>query len=159
MFLQIHTKKRNRLEHKRLNDLVYVQYNRRLRERFLERKKHPERYDPICLRDLNWGSEWMTKDGDDVVHEGDDLTWEMVDIAMGTSEQRARRDTLSRGSTSHSMEEGDDEQDELENEEEETDDDDAPWESNDEGGDKDGDEDLEASNERALENAMFGFKI
>ncbi|XP_066324564.1 uncharacterized protein [Miscanthus floridulus] len=27
---EIHTKKRNRLEHKRLNDLVYVQYNRKM---------------------------------------------------------------------------------------------------------------------------------
>ncbi|MQM06643.1 hypothetical protein Taro_039469 [Colocasia esculenta] len=33
----IHTKKRTRLEAKRLNDLVYVQYNRRLYERFQER--------------------------------------------------------------------------------------------------------------------------
>ncbi|XP_042509285.1 uncharacterized protein LOC122084935 [Macadamia integrifolia] len=35
----IHTKKRNRLEHQRLNDLVYIQYNRRLHSRFQERRE------------------------------------------------------------------------------------------------------------------------
>ncbi|XP_062203674.1 uncharacterized protein LOC133905895 [Phragmites australis] len=30
----IHTKKRNRLEHKRLNNLVYVAYNRKMTSRF-----------------------------------------------------------------------------------------------------------------------------
>ncbi|KAL9684410.1 hypothetical protein QQ045_021846 [Rhodiola kirilowii] len=33
----IHTKKRNRLEHQRLNDLVYVQYNRKIATRFQKR--------------------------------------------------------------------------------------------------------------------------
>ena len=34
-FERIHTKKRNRLEHQRLNDLVYVTYNLRLQNRFV----------------------------------------------------------------------------------------------------------------------------
>ncbi|KZV50714.1 hypothetical protein F511_19626 [Dorcoceras hygrometricum] len=33
VFERIHTKKRNRLEHQRLNDLVFVHYNLRLKER------------------------------------------------------------------------------------------------------------------------------
>ena len=33
VFERIHTKKRNRLEHERLNDLVYVHYNLRLKNR------------------------------------------------------------------------------------------------------------------------------
>ncbi|XP_058099344.1 uncharacterized protein LOC131243782 isoform X2 [Magnolia sinica] len=33
-FEQIHNRRRNRLEHQRLNDLVFVQYNLRLRQRF-----------------------------------------------------------------------------------------------------------------------------
>lgn len=33
VFERIHTKKRNRLEHQRLNDLVYVHYNLRLQNR------------------------------------------------------------------------------------------------------------------------------
>jgi len=31
----VHSKKRNRLEHQRLNDIVYVHYNLRLRQRYL----------------------------------------------------------------------------------------------------------------------------
>ena len=34
VFERIHTKKRNRLEHQRLNDLVYVHYNLRLKNRY-----------------------------------------------------------------------------------------------------------------------------
>ena len=34
VFERIHTKRRNRLEHQRLNDLVYVHYNLRLRHRY-----------------------------------------------------------------------------------------------------------------------------
>ena len=33
LFDRIHTKRRNKLEHKRLNDLVYVNYNLRLKYR------------------------------------------------------------------------------------------------------------------------------
>ena len=33
VFERIHTKKRNRLEHQRLNDLVFVHYNLRLKNR------------------------------------------------------------------------------------------------------------------------------
>jgi hypothetical protein len=32
--VQIHTKKRNKLEHQRLNKLVYVSYNRKMKNRF-----------------------------------------------------------------------------------------------------------------------------
>ncbi|XP_062191215.1 uncharacterized protein LOC133895012 [Phragmites australis] len=35
----IHTKKRNRLEHKRLNDLIYVAYNRKITSRFQKRRE------------------------------------------------------------------------------------------------------------------------
>ena len=34
VFERIHTKRRNRLEHQRLNDLVYVHYNLRLQNRY-----------------------------------------------------------------------------------------------------------------------------
>ena len=35
IFEHIHSKKRNRLEHQRLNDLVYVHYNLRLQQRYI----------------------------------------------------------------------------------------------------------------------------
>ncbi|MQL98983.1 hypothetical protein Taro_031699 [Colocasia esculenta] len=81
----------------------------------------------------------MTKHGEDLVHEGDDLTWAIVDEAMGASEERARRGKMPiRGSTSQGTRNDDeDEDDDMMSEEEEIDDDDVLWESNNEDGDKD----------------------
>ncbi|XP_042492165.1 uncharacterized protein LOC122071810 [Macadamia integrifolia] len=83
----IHTKKRNRLEHQRLNDLVYIQYNRRLHSRFQERREKGSNCDPLILDEMNWSSEWITGDQEDgdLVHPGDDLTWGDVDRAIGAS--------------------------------------------------------------------------
>ncbi|XP_043714749.1 uncharacterized protein LOC122663111 [Telopea speciosissima] len=85
----IHTKKRNRLEHSRLNDLVYVQYNSRLQERFQQRRElegKNKKYDPLILNELDWSSEWMvTQPVEDLVHPNDDLTWDDVGRAMGAS--------------------------------------------------------------------------
>ncbi|XP_061374176.1 uncharacterized protein LOC133316444 [Gastrolobium bilobum] len=49
-FEQIHSNRRNRLEHKRLNDLVYVRYNLRLQQR--NQLKH-QNYDPINLETMD----------------------------------------------------------------------------------------------------------
>ncbi|KAL0355690.1 UNVERIFIED_CONTAM: hypothetical protein Sradi_4015900 [Sesamum radiatum] len=56
VFEYIHTKKRNRLEHQRLNDLVYVHYNLKLKDRWFMKA---ESYDPIdyenitdCIEDI-----------------------------------------------------------------------------------------------------------
>ncbi|KAB2599972.1 hypothetical protein D8674_010243 [Pyrus ussuriensis x Pyrus communis] len=48
-FSMIHKKRRNRLEHKRLNALAYVKYNLALQQRS---KKMMEKYDPIVIEDL-----------------------------------------------------------------------------------------------------------
>jgi hypothetical protein len=57
VFERIHTKKRNRLEQKRLNDLVFVQYNLQLRHNQLLNKRLDT--DPIVLDDNNPTSEWV----------------------------------------------------------------------------------------------------
>ncbi|XLT76990.1 hypothetical protein HN873_033264 [Arachis hypogaea] len=46
IFEHIHSKKRNRLDHQKLNDLVYVYYNLRVQQMNRMRKQC---YDPICL--------------------------------------------------------------------------------------------------------------
>ena len=51
VFERIHTKKRNRLEQKLLNDLVFVQYNLRLRRNQLLNKRPDS--DPIVLDDVD----------------------------------------------------------------------------------------------------------
>ena len=53
--MQIHSKKRNRLAQQRLNDLVYVKYNRALKRRYDAR----DRIDPISLKDIDDSNEWL----------------------------------------------------------------------------------------------------
>ena len=71
----MHTKKRNRLEQKKLNDLVYVQYNQRLQDRYAHFQQTD--FDPITLEEIDDCNEWITNPSDyeDLVHEDDDLTW------------------------------------------------------------------------------------
>ena len=45
-------------EHKKLNKLVYVRYNTRLRERSVQRKQN---VDPILVDELNSDDEWIVK--------------------------------------------------------------------------------------------------
>nr|XP_017254340.1 PREDICTED: uncharacterized protein LOC108224302 isoform X1 [Daucus carota subsp. sativus] len=74
----IHTKKRNRLEHQRLNDLVYVQYNRKIDSRFKKMRELGEKYNPLIFEDLEWTNDWM--------NDIDDRFWSAVDIASGASQ-------------------------------------------------------------------------
>eukprot|EP00253_Pinus_taeda_P033861 PITA_33861 len=60
VFKRIHTKKRNRLDQKRLDDLVYVQYNLRLRRNHLLNKRPDS--DPIVLEDIDPTSDWLNAD-------------------------------------------------------------------------------------------------
>jgi hypothetical protein len=85
----MHTKKRNRLLHKRLNALVYISYNRKMQSRFQKRKeKNGPSYDPLDIEDFDWDNEWIDlsvvhtgRDNDDFI----DLTWDHVDEAVGAS--------------------------------------------------------------------------
>ncbi|RVW88707.1 hypothetical protein CK203_043770 [Vitis vinifera] len=53
--------KKKRLEHQRLNVLVYVRYNTRLRERSLQRKQN---VDPILVEEIDSDDEWIAKKED-----------------------------------------------------------------------------------------------
>jgi len=88
----MHTKKRNRLLHKRLNDIVFVSYNRKMRTRFqLRREKAGKKYDPLVIEEFDWDNEWADSlhvpipgaRGSDAVNE---LTWQHVDEATGASQ-------------------------------------------------------------------------
>ncbi|XP_075654754.1 uncharacterized protein LOC142624913 [Castanea sativa] len=59
VFEQIHSKRRNRLEHQRFNDLVYVHYNYRLKER-VKRKKF--NFDPIDYASIDKTEFWVVED-------------------------------------------------------------------------------------------------
>ncbi|KAF3780198.1 hypothetical protein EJ110_NYTH39819 [Nymphaea thermarum] len=65
VFQHIHSKKRNRLEHKRLNDLVFVRYNMRLKQRELEKesaRKHTSQFDPISLENFDDLEPWIEEE-------------------------------------------------------------------------------------------------
>eukprot|EP00253_Pinus_taeda_P023859 PITA_23859 len=79
VFERIHTKKRNRLEQKRLNDLVFVQYNHQLRRNQMMRKS-PD-LDPIVLDDIDPTPEWVEETEDPVFEVDFD-----IDIALAGDE-------------------------------------------------------------------------
>ncbi|CAN6445218.1 unnamed protein product [Victoria cruziana] len=85
-FERLHTKKRNRLQHKKLNDLVYVTYNQILKQRYDERKRNGSNIDPIILREVDDNEEWPSDD-ENVYENDDSLTWDHVDIACGASQE------------------------------------------------------------------------
>jgi hypothetical protein len=57
IFERIHTKKRNRLEQKQLNDLVFMQHNLQLRRNQLLNRRLDT--NPIVLEDIDPTSEWV----------------------------------------------------------------------------------------------------
>ncbi|KAG5082577.1 hypothetical protein JHK84_052615 [Glycine max] len=74
----IHSKKRSKLEHQKLQDLVYVKYNQALLDRFVCQ----DVIDPIALNDIDDSNEWLLEEsegeeaGTDLVFdEDDDLNW------------------------------------------------------------------------------------
>nr|KYP59262.1 Copia protein [Cajanus cajan] len=94
VFEQIHTKRRNRLDHKKLHDLVYVKYNQALMRRY----NLKDEVDPISLNDIDECNEWLVgeMDGDDddevealderVFGGNDPLTWNQVYDVSGVGE-------------------------------------------------------------------------
>ncbi|KAH9303560.1 hypothetical protein KI387_044441, partial [Taxus chinensis] len=67
---------RNRLEQQRLNDLVFVQYNLRLRRNQLLNRR-PDT-DPIVLDDIDPTSEWV-EESQPTEFDPDDLGWMGLD--------------------------------------------------------------------------------
>ncbi|XP_057980780.1 uncharacterized protein LOC131166338 [Malania oleifera] len=81
MFERIHLKRRNRLEHQRLNDLIFVHYNLHLEERRSESSRARRlrgSNDPICIEAINANVGDWVEDGGAV--EGEDLSWMDVTV-------------------------------------------------------------------------------
>jgi hypothetical protein len=104
--LHIHTKKKNRLQHRILNDNVFVSYNRKNMDRFQKRREKlgDKSYDPLVIEDFDWDNEWV--DPTMPPPQGargcpDDISWELIDEAVGaTSSLQGRnfpRASLQRG--------------------------------------------------------------
>ncbi|XP_030945732.1 uncharacterized protein LOC115970212 [Quercus lobata] len=73
-FVYVHSKKRNRLEHKRVNDLVFVHYNLRLRERNIQRNKYA--MDRIGLDNIDLMGDWVAEEP--ALLNPDDINWDCL---------------------------------------------------------------------------------
>ncbi|KAL5169694.1 hypothetical protein HKD37_11G031553 [Glycine soja] len=80
---------KNRLEHKRLHDLVFVKYNQQLKQRYNAR----DEIDPISLNDIDVCNEWLVgeMDQDDDNDAGNDLVFEDDDALNWTTVYEASR--------------------------------------------------------------------
>ncbi|KAD4981747.1 hypothetical protein E3N88_18418 [Mikania micrantha] len=97
---EVDVSNRNRLAQEKLNNMVYVKYNRALQRR--HRKEGTT--DPIELEDIDESNEWlmdrMEDDDDDLVFLGDDLTFNVVCKASGANEPiRLTRASKARATT------------------------------------------------------------
>ncbi|XP_026403487.1 uncharacterized protein LOC113298840 isoform X3 [Papaver somniferum] len=81
-FEQIH-KTRNRLEHQRLSDLVFVQYNLRLQQIKLQKNTEPGAMDPISLESCNFAQEWVAEK-EEFFEEGDS-NWAALKQPVGNT--------------------------------------------------------------------------
>jgi len=87
-------KEKNRLLHKRLNAIVFVSYNRKMKTRFqIRREKKGNFFDPLVIDQFDWDNEWADcccvhpqgVRGCEVAENENGLTWELVDEALGAS--------------------------------------------------------------------------
>jgi len=87
----VHTKKRNRLEHIRLNKLVFVSYNRKMTFRFQKIRElgsKGKKSNPLLLEEFQWENEWVDINCDPVhASNGSDMLWTHVDEADGATDQ------------------------------------------------------------------------
>ncbi|XP_015932601.1 uncharacterized protein LOC107458900 [Arachis duranensis] len=96
IFEHIHTKKRNRLDHERMESLVFIKYSQQL----IERYNLKDEVDPIALNDIDECNEWLVgeigtttfrddsvDDDADLVHQDDNtLSWNITFEATGGHE-------------------------------------------------------------------------
>ncbi|XP_057800348.1 uncharacterized protein LOC131015888 [Salvia miltiorrhiza] len=59
MFNHVHTKKRNRLTTARLNDLVYIMYNRKLKYKHMMIQQRKDDVDPLVVEEAASDDEWV----------------------------------------------------------------------------------------------------
>ena len=57
--MQIHTKRRNRLSTEKLNSLVYIMYNMRLKHKYMKKKSLQADDDPLIEDELPSDDEWV----------------------------------------------------------------------------------------------------
>ncbi|KAI3956781.1 hypothetical protein MKW92_005599 [Papaver armeniacum] len=116
-FNNLHTKKRNRLDHEKLNNLVFVSYNSKLRARYLDRTSGPGKgTDPLIVKDYETTcAEWLAPfHENEECLDGEDHDADEEDIVHVT---RQYKKTVSKGGRSPAdYESSDSEDNETDNE-------------------------------------------
>ncbi|XP_026458910.1 uncharacterized protein LOC113359508 [Papaver somniferum] len=87
-FGNMHTKRCNRFLQQKLNDCVYIQYNKKLQRRYEEIQRHnfgaPEI--PIFLGALDEEDNWLDPENlSDLIHQADEFTGAQANHAIGIS--------------------------------------------------------------------------
>ena len=86
----------------RLNDLVFVAYNRKMKARFQMRREKGKNYDPLVIEEFDWDNEWTDSLAEPPQGaRGCDLTWDDIDEAIGASRSLQGRN-LPRQANRHS---------------------------------------------------------
>ncbi|CAL5430311.1 unnamed protein product [Camellia sinensis] len=131
---RVPVKKGNKLAQKRLNDLVFVKYNRALKRRYMKRAN----IDPISLKDIDESNEWLIgRMENELVFDDDSLGWDDVAVAAGVEESNQRtRSSTTRTTHQQLVDEEDEWEDEDEDEAEEEDVDGYKSNDDDDGGDE-----------------------
>ncbi|XP_042429438.1 uncharacterized protein LOC122016267 [Zingiber officinale] len=89
-FEGVHTKKRNRLDTHRLNNLVFVQFNAKLMNK--KNREKERNIEVLLANDASSAQDWIVDGADDEVEHDTGMTWKVVSDAMGADEAlRPRR--------------------------------------------------------------------
>ena len=103
-FVQVHNRKRNRLEYKRLTKLVYVSYNRKMSNKFKKTRELGSKgkiCNPLLLEEFEWENEWVDENCESVhAAHGNELTWANVHETIGATES-LRGHNLPRAAAAH----------------------------------------------------------
>ncbi|KAL0925770.1 hypothetical protein M5K25_004140 [Dendrobium thyrsiflorum] len=86
-YSQVQTKRRNRLSTLRMNSLVYIMHNKRLRDRRLRNKGLKDDEDPLVCEDVASDNEWFIDDETDLLLSDLHLEDLSVDVLRGEADQ------------------------------------------------------------------------
>lgn len=84
-FNQVHTKRRNRLTTSKMNSLVYIMYNKKLKRKFVSKKKLGEDDDPLIVEELPSDDEWLADPSIEDDENSEEVGTDEVAAEVGTS--------------------------------------------------------------------------
>ncbi|XP_052624969.1 uncharacterized protein LOC128132437 [Lactuca sativa] len=84
-FNQVHTKRRNRLTTSKMNSLVHIMYNKKLKRKFVSKKKLGEDDDPLIVEELPSDDEWLADPSIEDDENSEEVGMDEVATEVGTS--------------------------------------------------------------------------